>query len=128
MYTIAEIKGHQYRLSAGDLVDVEKFSQDVGATIELSQVLFVGGETPIIGTPVVAGAKLIAKVVRHGRGDKVLMYRKKSGKWKKRKGHRQDFTCLLITEIQDGKGGKFAMDKNSPTAQKFMKEGVLSGT
>ena len=56
MYTVVEIKGHQYKLSAGDLIDVERIEAEVGATLTFDQVLLVGGTKTIVGAPVVGGA------------------------------------------------------------------------
>ncbi len=121
MYGVVEIKGHQYRVSAGDIIDVEKMTEDEGNTIELDDVLFVGGETPLIGFPTVDGANIKAKVVKHDKSRKLLMIRRRPRGWKKTKGHRQNYTCLLITEISDGKGNVDTIDSSSKNAQKFLK-------
>lgn len=105
MYTVVEIKGHQYKLSAGDLIDVEKIEAEVGSTVSFDQVLLVGGAKTIVGAPVVGGAKVTAKVVKQGRTRKILVLKRKPGAYRKKNGHRQCFTGLLITEINDGQGG-----------------------
>ncbi len=105
MYTVVEIKGHQYKLAAGDLIDVEKIEAEVGATISFDQVLLVGGTKTIVGAPVVGGAKVTAKVVRQGRTRKILVLKRKPGGSRRKNGHRQCYTGLLITEINDGQGG-----------------------
>ncbi len=105
MYTVVEIKGHQYKLSAGDLIDVEKIEAEVGATVSFDQVLLVGGTKTIVGAPVVGGAKVTAKVVRQGRTRKILVLKRKPGGSRRKNGHRQCYTGLLITEINDGQGG-----------------------
>ena len=58
MYGVVEISGHQYKVQAGDLIDVEKLSNEAGSTVELDKVLFIGGENPIVGLPTVEGAKI----------------------------------------------------------------------
>lgn len=105
MYTVVEIKGHQYKLKAGDLIDVEKIDAEEGATVSFDQVLFVGGEKTIVGAPVVGGAKVTAQVVRQGRTRKILVLKRKPGAYRRKNGHRQCYTGLLITEINDGQGG-----------------------
>jgi large subunit ribosomal protein L21 len=105
MYTVVEIKGHQYKLAAGDKIDVERFDLEVGATVELDKVLMIGGEKTIVGAPTVAGAKVTAKVVKQGRSRKIFVLKRIPGTYIKKNGHRQNYTCLLITEINDGKGG-----------------------
>lgn len=105
MYTVVEIKGHQYKLSAGDLIDVEKIEAEVGSTVSFDQVLLVGGTKTIVGAPVIGGAKVTAKVVRQGRTRKILVLKRKPGGSRRKNGHRQCYTGLLITEINDGQGG-----------------------
>lgn len=105
MYTVVEIKGHQYKLKAGDLIDVEKIEAEVGSSISFDQVLLVGGDKTIVGAPVVGGAKVTAKVVKQGRTRKILVLKRKPGAYRRKNGHRQCFTGLLITEISDGQGG-----------------------
>lgn len=105
MYTVVEIKGHQYKLKAGDLIDVERIEAEVGATLNFDQVLLVGGAKTIVGAPVVGGAKVTAKVVKQGRTRKILVLKRKPGGSRRKNGHRQCFTGLLITEINDGQGG-----------------------
>jgi large subunit ribosomal protein L21 len=105
MYTVVEIKGHQYKLSAGDLIDVEKIDAEVGSTVSFDQVLLVGGAKTIVGAPVVGGATVTAKVVRQARTRKILILKRKPGAYRRKNGHRQCYTGLLITEINDGQGG-----------------------
>jgi large subunit ribosomal protein L21 len=105
MYTVVEIKGHQYKLAAGDLIDVEKIEGEVGTVVSFDQVLLVGGTKTIVGAPVVGGAKVTAKVVRQGRTRKILVLKRKPGGSRRKNGHRQCYTGLLITEINDGQGG-----------------------
>lgn len=119
MYGVVEIKGHQYRVSAGDVIDVEKMEGEVGSSVDLDKVLFIGGEKALIGTPVVKGAKIKAKVVRQDRDRKLLVFKRSPGSWRRRKGHRQHFTCLVITEVNDGNGNVAKIDTASKTATKF---------
>jgi large subunit ribosomal protein L21 len=105
MYTVVEIKGHQYKLKAGDLIDVERIEAEVGSTVDFDQVLLVGGDKTIVGAPTVGGAKVIAKVVRQARTRKIIVLKRKPGAYRRKNGHRQCYTGLLITEINDGQGG-----------------------
>lgn len=120
MYGVVEVSGHQYKVQAGDLIDVEKLSGEVGSTIELDKVLFIGGETPVVGLPVVDGAKVTAKVVKQDRARKIVIYKNRKGDRSVTKGHRQHFTGLLITEIDDGKGNVDKIDAKSKNAEKYL--------
>jgi large subunit ribosomal protein L21 len=73
--------------------------------VTFDQVLLVGGAKTLVGAPVVGGAKVTAKVVKQGRTRKILVLKRKPGAYRKKNGHRQCFTGLLITEINDGQGG-----------------------
>lgn len=105
MYTVVEIKGHQYKLKAGDMIDVEKIDVEEGKTVEFDSVLLIGGTKTIVGAPTIGGAKVTAKVVRQGRTRKILVLKRKPGAYRRKNGHRQHYTGLLITEINDGQGG-----------------------
>ncbi len=100
MYGVVEIKGHQYRVSEGDVVDVQKLDAEVGATVELDKVLFIGGDAPKVGTPVVEGAKITAEVIRQARSRKVIVLKRKPGTYRTKNGHRQHYTALKITGIK----------------------------
>lgn len=98
---IIKTGGKQYRVAVGDKVRVEKLDLDVGAGIDFDQVLLIGqGAATKVGTPVVAGAKVSAKIVSHGRGKKLVVYKFRRRKMYRRKnGHRQPFTEVQITAI-----------------------------
>ncbi len=121
MYGIVEIGGHQYRVSAGDVLDVEKLSVEAGSDINFESVLFVGGDAPVVGVPTVKGAKVCAKVIKHDRSRKIIVSKRRPGSWRRKKGHRQHFTSLLITKVEDGNGGIFTIDKQSKNAVKYLK-------
>ncbi len=101
MYAVFSTGGKQYRASTGDIIKVEKLEAEKGATIELSSVLLVGeGENIKIGTPFLKGGKVTARVVEHGRGEKIKVLKFKRRKsYMKKMGHRQYFTTLEITGI-----------------------------
>lgn len=104
MYAVIKTGGKQYRVAAGDKLRVETLNAAEGDSIELDSVLLVGeGEEVKIGTPVVENATVSAKVVTHGRGDKVEIVKFRRRKHhRKQMGHRQNYTLLEITGINAG--------------------------
>ena len=121
MYSVVEIKGHQYKVKAGDLIDVERIEIEVGKTLDFDKVLLIGGTTTIVGIPTVGGAKVTAKVVKQGRTRKILVLKRKPGGSRRKNGHRQNYTGLLITEITDGKGGVAKAEARTKAAPKAAK-------
>ncbi|TAN61620.1 50S ribosomal protein L21, partial [bacterium] len=91
MHAVIKTGGKQYRVSEGTVVKVEKLLGDKGASVEFSEVLSVGdGDSIKVGTPTVAGAKVLAEIVEQGRDKKVIVFKKKRRKgYTKRQGHRQ---------------------------------------
>lgn len=95
-YAIFQTGGKQYRVAVGDVVKVEKL--DATGTVEFDQVLMVGDK---VGTPTIAGAKVIADVLEQKRGAKVLVFKKKRRQnYRRTRGHRQYITVLKIKEIK----------------------------
>ena len=101
MYVLIKTGGKQYRVAAGETIKVEHIPAAVGAAITLDQVLMVGeGETVKIGTPVIAGASVTAKVIAHGRGPKITIFKMRRRKhYQKHQGHRQNYTEIEISGI-----------------------------
>ncbi len=101
MYAVIETGGKQYRVTEGDVVRVELLAHEVGSQVAIDAVNLVGtDETVHIGTPTVKGAVVRATVLEHGRGRKLISFKKKRRKGYRRKiGHRQSFTALKIDEI-----------------------------
>jgi large subunit ribosomal protein L21 len=101
MYAVIKTGGKQYRVSAGEKLKVEQIPADIGSEIVLDQVLLVSsGEDITMGTPLVSGAAVTAKVVSHGRGDKVRIYKMRRRKhYRKSQGHRQNYTEIEIVGI-----------------------------
>lgn len=98
---VVRIKDVQYRVSEGDVLDVPRMEGEAGSTIEFGEVLMVGGDEPVVGTPLVAGAKVAAELVEHGRGDKLIVFKFKRRKnYRRTIGHRQAYTRIRITGIQ----------------------------
>ena len=100
-YAVIRTGGKQYRVSEGDLVKVEKLTGEVGATITLGDVLFIGGNGEVkIGAPLVANATVTGEIVSQAKAKKVLVFKKKRRKsYSRQKGHRQQQTNLKITGI-----------------------------
>lgn len=100
MYAVIETGGKQYQVQVGDKVRVELLNVNEGDSLVFDRVLAIGGDEIKIGTPVVEGAKVEAKVLEHGKGKKVIAYKYKPKKNERsKKGHRQPFTLVEITSI-----------------------------
>lgn len=102
MYAVLTTGGKQYKVSEGDVIYVEKLNVEVDSTVELTEVLAVSnGETLKVGTPVVEGAKVVAKVVAQGKAKKVVVFKYKRKKdYRRKNGHRQPYTKLVIEKIE----------------------------
>ena len=101
MYAVVRTGGKQVRMQPGEAVRVEKLAGGVGDSIELDDVLLVGGEGLKIGTPVVEGAKVVGTITAQGRGPKITVFKMKRRKGYRRKiGHRQDYTEILVDRIE----------------------------
>src|SRR5262249_56434678 len=105
MFAVIKTGGKQYRVAAEDVLEVARVAGNPGDIVEFGEVLVVGGDSPVIGNPMVSGATVAAEVLSHGRGPKVIAFKKRRRKNSRRKrGHRQEFTLVRITEIlTDGK-------------------------
>jgi large subunit ribosomal protein L21 len=101
MYAVVRTGGKQYTVRPGEKLDVEKLDGEVGSRIELTDVLMVAdGDTVTLGDPSVAGAKVVAEVIEHGKRKKVVVFKYKPKiRYRKRTGHRQQFTRLSVTDI-----------------------------
>lgn len=101
-YAVIRTGGKQYRVSEGQLVKIEKLAGEVGDTITLGDVLFVGGNGEVkIGAPLVADAKVTGEIVGQGKAKKVRVFKKKRRKsYSRQRGHRQHQTTLKITAIE----------------------------
>jgi len=105
MFAVIKTGGRQYRVVAEDVLEVGKIEGEVGTIIQLGQVLVLGGDTPVLGLPMVEGATVAAEVLSHKRGPKIISFKKRRRKNSRRKrGYRDEITVLRITEIlADGK-------------------------
>ncbi len=100
MYAIVETGGKQIKVAVGDRIYVEKLPAEAGTEVKLEKVLFLGGEKAVFGNPYVAGASVTAKVEKQGLGKKITIYKYKSKtNERKKQGHRQPYTCLIVEAI-----------------------------
>jgi len=99
VYAIIATGGKQYRVSEGDTIYVEKLDLEPDSEVTFP-VLMLGGDTVTMGTPEVEGASVKGKVVRHGKGQKIVVFKYKAKKnYRRKQGHRQPFTQVEITAI-----------------------------
>jgi large subunit ribosomal protein L21 len=105
MFAVFKTGGKQYRVAAEDVLKIDRVKGEPGEIVEFGEVLVVGGDSVMLGAPTVAGATVAAEVLDQGRGAKIIAFKKRRRKNSRRKrGHRQEFTLLRITEIlTDGK-------------------------
>ncbi|MBQ0018257.1 MAG: 50S ribosomal protein L21 [Clostridiales bacterium] len=107
MYAIIQTGGKQYRVQENDELRVEKIDAQVGDTVVFDEVLTVGGDKLIVGTPLVKGYAVTAEVLEQGKADKVIIYKYKAKKdYRRKNGHRQPYTLVKITGIGEGKAEK----------------------
>jgi len=103
-YAVIKTGGKQYRVSPGDVLQIEKLDGEPGAELQFTEVLMTAqGGAVQVGTPTVAGARVVAEVVKQGRAKKILVFKKKRRKnYRRRKGHRQYQTTVRVTAIESG--------------------------
>lgn len=100
MYAIIKTGGKQYKVEPDRFVDVEKLDAEVGAEVTFDALMVVDGDVTTIGTPVVDGVKVVGKVLAQDKAKKVVVYKYKPKKdYRKKQGHRQPYTRVLITSI-----------------------------
>ena len=103
MYAIVEIGGRQFKVEKGSRINCEKINQEANSSFALDKVLMINdGDKVQVGQPYVDGAKVQAKVLNHGRGKKVTVFKYKSKvNYRRKRGHRQHFSSLLIEDINN---------------------------
>lgn len=123
MYAVIKTGGKQYRVAKDDVITVERVAGEAGGKVEFDQVLMLDdGKKPTVGTPIVDGAKVAGEILEQGRGDKVLVFKKKRRKNHRRlNGHRQDLSVIRITDIL-AKGKKAAAKKKETAPKEEPKE------
>jgi large subunit ribosomal protein L21 len=100
MFAVIKTGGRQYRVVPEDVLEIGKIEGEVGSIVQLAEVLVVGGDSPVLGSPTVAGATVAAEVLQHKRGPKVIAFKKRRRKNSRRKrGYRDEITVLRVTEI-----------------------------
>ena len=101
MYAIIRDRGTQYRVEEGQMLQVALMDAEPGSQVELGEVLMIGGgDQTLVGTPLVSGAKVLAKVLGDSKGDKIIVFKYKNKKrYRRRTGHRQQYTNIAISEI-----------------------------
>jgi large subunit ribosomal protein L21 len=98
MFAVIRTGGKQYKVASGDVISVEKLAGNAGDKLEISEVLMAGNK---IGAPLLAGAKVLAEIVKQFRDDKVIVFKKRRRhNYRRKKGHRQYLTEIKITEIK----------------------------
>jgi large subunit ribosomal protein L21 len=103
MFAVIKTGGKQYRVAVDDALKVEKIAGEPGEIVQFGEVLVVGGDSVTLGLPTVEGATVAAEVLSQARGPKVIAFKKRRRKNSRRKrGHRQEFTLVRITEILTG--------------------------
>src|SRR5664279_2480575 len=103
MFAVIKAGGKQYRVAAEDVIRIDRVTGEPGQIVEFGEVLVLGGDTPVIGAPTVAGATVAGEVLQHTRGDKVIAFKKRRRKNSRRKrGSRHEFSVIRITEILTG--------------------------
>src|SRR5258708_33150929 len=102
MFAVIKTGGRQYRVVPDDVLEIGKIAGDVGTIVQLGEVLVVGGDTPVLGLPTVAGAPAAAEVLDHKRGPKVISLKKRRRKNSRPKSrHHDENTGVRITALMD---------------------------
>ena len=117
MFAVIRTGGKQYKVAKDDIITVEKLLGEPGEKVQLGDVLMLGeeGKTPTVGTPLVQKAAVTAEIVEHGKGDKVIVFKKKRRhNYRRTKGHRQEQTTLKILQVS-ATGTKAAAKKTAAT-------------
>jgi len=102
MYALIKTGGKQYRVAEGDTLRVEKIEGEVGEVVEFEEVLMIAnGERVEIGRPMLKDSKVVGEIVEQGKGEKIIVFKSKRRKgYRKKQGHRQQYTALRIKEIR----------------------------
>jgi large subunit ribosomal protein L21 len=125
MFAVIKAGGKQYRVAEDQVLKVEGVEGEPGTIVQLGEVVMLGGDTPQFGSPMVEGASVAAEIIEHGRGPKVIAFKKRRRKNSRRKrGHRQDFVLIRISEILSGgaKPSKGPKPKPEPKAKAAVSE------
>jgi large subunit ribosomal protein L21 len=101
MFAVLKTGGKQYKVQSGDTLRVEKLAANTGDTVQFNEVLMIGGDSPVVGSPIVADAGVQAEVIEQIKGTKTINFVKRRRKHssKRTKGHRQQLTLIRVTDI-----------------------------
>ena len=100
MYAVVKTGGKQYKVTVGEKLNVEQIPAELESQVELEVLMIADGDKVTVGAPTVSGAKVVAKIVAHGRGEKVRIFKMHRRKhYQKRQGHRQNYTRIEIVSI-----------------------------
>ena len=103
MFAVIKAGGKQYRVAEDQVLKVEGVEGEPGTIVQIGEVIMLGGDKPQLGNPTISGASVAAEIIEHGRGPKVIAFKKRRRKNSRRKrGHRQDYTVVRISEILTG--------------------------
>jgi large subunit ribosomal protein L21 len=128
MFAVIKAGGKQYRVAPEDVIRIDRVKNEPGEIVEFGEVLVVGGETPELGAPTVAGATVAGEVLQHDRGDKVIAFKKRRRKNSRRKrGYRHEFSLIRITEILTGGAKPSKEAKPRPKREGKPKAEVAAG-
>ena len=100
MYAVIKTGGKQYRVASNQVVKIERLPGEAGDSIVFPEVLMVGGDNPVVGTPTIAGVSVTGTVLEQTKGEKIIVFKKRRRKnYRRRNGHRQLLTVVRIGEI-----------------------------
>ena len=120
MFAVIKAGGKQYRVVEDQVLKVEGVEGEPGTIVQVADVIMLGGDKPQLGNPTISGASVAAEIIEHGRGPKVIAFKKRRRKNSRRKrGHRQDFVLIRVSEILTGgaKPSKGPKPKPEPKAK-----------
>jgi large subunit ribosomal protein L21 len=118
MFAVIKAGGKQYRVAEDQVLKVEGIKGEPGTIVQIGDVIMLGGDTPQIGSPMISGASVAAEILDHVRGGKVIAFKKRRRKNSRRKrGHRQDFVLIRISEILTGGATPTKGPKPKPEAK-----------
>lgn len=122
MFAIVETSGTQYKVSKGQVLEVDRIDQKEGAIVTFDKVLLLHDKDTKIGTPIVPGASVSAKIVSHQRGEKIVVFKMKAKKrYRRTRGHRSDLTTIEITDIKIGSAKSAEKEKAVEPKKKVTK-------
>ena len=126
IYAVIETGGKQYKVSPGQTIDVERLEVAEGKTVDLDRVLLIGdGKRVTVGAPTVDGAKVVATSQGEGKGDKVIVFKyKPKVRYRKKTGHRQFYTRLVIDKIVEPGAAKAKPPKKAQPKKEVTKDGA----